>query len=366
MIEEELKYKANKTRFKRASLSLSGGVDSGLTLAMLRSVLPSVKLECISVGFGVKDEEVERAGELARIYDCDFHNIILDDILGDLPRLIRIVKEPRWNLYHYYAFAAGRKKSRVFFTGDGGDELFGGYTFRYKKFLSQLPSIDNDNNIGWQEKAKLYLSCHERDWVPDQNKMFGSAVKFSWKEIYRLFRTYFDNNGLHPLDQVFLADFNGKLLYDWLPANKAFEKSLDIKIESVFLTDRMIKFATHVPWQAKYDPDGAVGKIPLRSILSKQKGFGKLEPIKKGFSVDMAWLWKRNAREIVGAYVNSDSEVVKENIIEAEWVKKTWKRLSSRDSELDPRYVNKMLIILALEVWYRLFVSHTMTARHKL
>jgi asparagine synthase (glutamine-hydrolysing) len=359
IIREDLIRKENQLKFKRLALSLSGGVDSGLTIAMLRSILPSIKLECISVGFGDKDDEVNIASEIARIYNCNFQQIILEDVLTDLP--ISIVKEPRWNLYHYFALEVGRKQAKIFYTGDGGDELFGGYTFRYHKFLSQLPTI---NMADWQERVKLYLSCHERDWVPDQDKIFSPKVKFSWQKIYGLLRPYFEN-GLHPLNQVFLADFNGKLLYDWLPANKAFEKSLDMKIESMFLTSKMIKFATHVPWEMKYDPDKALGKIPLRRILSRQKGFQTLDPIKKGFSVDIVSLWKKNAREIVGRYVNSNSEVVKENIIEAEWIVKTWKRLSEAQ-ELDPRYINRMLGMLALEVWYRLFISNTMTRNQKL
>lgn len=367
LIERELRRKAEQLKFHRASLSLSAGVDSGLTLSMVRSVLPSVKLDCISVGFDDEDDEVERAEELASIYNCDFQKIILDDIFSELPKLINIVKEPRWNLYHYYAFERGGKNSHVFLAGDGGDELFGGYTFRYAKFLSGLAAVGSDNNnTTWQEKAKLYLSCHDRDWVPDQDKVFGSAIKFSWSEIYRLFEQYFDNN-LHPLDQVFLADFNGKLLYDWLPTNKAFENALGLHIESIFLNADMIKFATHIPWQAKYDPDKALGKLPLRRILSKQKGFERLAPIKKGFSVDLLSLWKRSARELVRKYVNADSEIVKAKIIDLGWIDKAWNTLATEyPAESKIRYINKMVGILALEIWYRLFVSHTMTEKNKL
>ena len=58
--------------------------------------------------------------------------------------------------------------SNNFFSGDGGDELFGGYTFRYKKFLE----LTNENSTT-EEKIVSYLNCHERDWVPDQELIFG-------------------------------------------------------------------------------------------------------------------------------------------------------------------------------------------------
>lgn len=360
IIESDLLARHKKLGFSRASLSLSAGVDSGMTLVMLRKFLPDVKLDCVSVGFGDPDDEIERAKEIARTYDCDFHMLILDDVLRDLPKLIGIVKEPRWNLYHYYALEEGGRYSKVFYAGDGGDELFGGYTFRYSKFLSLVKG--QGSNGSWRDKAEHYLACHERDWVPDQENLFGKRAGFSWNDIYRLLRPYFDND-LSLLDQVFLADFNGKLLHDWLPTNKAFEKALDAKIESIFLTEQMVRFATHVPWQAKYDPASAIGKIPLRAILARQEGFKDIKPIKKGFSLDLASMWARGTGRLVLDYVNSDSEVVKAGLISASWVEKSAAKLREAP---DPRYINKMLSILALEVWYRLFASHTMNAGQKL
>ena len=358
IIKQEILKMADKKRPKCVSLSLSGGIDSALTVAMLRSTLPSLRLECISVGFGDKDDEVEQAREIARMYECNFNEMKLSNILSDLPHLISAVKEPRWNLYHYYALEKGRAFSDIFYSGDGGDELFGGYTFRYSKFLLLL----GGKRQGWKRKVRAYLDCHERDWVPDQAKMFGPKVRFSWDRIYGLLRPHFDNN-LEPLEQVFLADFNGKLLYDWMPANRAFEKLLGIEIRSIFLTRAITKFATHVPWQRKYDPTTGIGKLPLRSILAAGKG-PKIEPVKKGFAINLVSLWNRNGREIVARYANADSEVVHAGLVSPAWISRTVSRM--RNEGPDPRYVNKMLGILALEVWYRLFVSKTMKGRQKL
>ena len=54
-------------------------------------------------------------------------------------------------------------------------------------------------------------------------KLFDSKAKFSWDEIYSKIIPYFDNS-LSSLDQVFLADINGKLLYNWIPLNTSFHK----------------------------------------------------------------------------------------------------------------------------------------------
>lgn len=361
LIHDELISVHKRVKFRRAALSLSAGVDSRLTLAMLRQFLPDVKVACVSAGFGSADDEVDEAREFARIYDCDFHELMLDNVLTDLPMLINLVREPRWNLYHYYTFEYGRRESNIFYTGDGGDELFGGYTFRYDKFMSLYRK-----SADWRDKAKLYLSCHERDWVPDQEKMFGKHIVFSWEKIYGLVRPYFQND-LDPLDQVFLADFNGKLLFDWLPTNAAFAKELGIDIQSLFLNDRMIEFAFHLPWERKYDPARQLGKLPLRSILNKQKGVDNTKGnVKKGFSIALDFMWDKNAREITTKYLGAHSDIVKEGLIEKDWLMHAINSLRKGSAELNSRYVNKLLSLLAFEVWFRLFISGTMRSNEKL
>ena len=361
IVKEDLLQKQKKLHFKTVTTSLSGGVDSGFTLAMLHSILPDIKIHCVSVGFGDDDDEVTTAEEVARVYNCNFESIIIENILDDLPKLIDIVKEPRWNLYHYYTLENCKKNSDVFYTGDGGDEVFAGYVFRYSKFLSNFKP-----SFGWKQKAELYLSCHERDWVPNQSEIFGGKLNFSWDQIYSIFKNYFEND-LSPLDQVFLSDFNGKLLYDWLPGNKAFGEFLSLNIESLFLNQKMIEFATHIPWYQKYDDKTMTGKLPIRSILVKHKGFDQLKPVKKGFSLDLISLWNRNARDIVNTYVNKESEIVKEGLVRNEWIDSIKMKLNESKIDFDSsRYISKMFSILALEIWYKLFFSKSIKNTDKL
>jgi asparagine synthase (glutamine-hydrolysing) len=157
-------------------------------LTLIRDEYPKLDIKCISVSFD-ESGEGSSAKKIAESKNTDFYNVTVDNPLKDLPFLISIIKEPRWNLYQYYFIEKSKMYSNVLFTGDGGDELFGGYTFRYSKFLKLLKEGDD-----WKQRVRHYLDCHERDWVPDQEKIFGENIRFDWSSIYSLLKAYFDNS----------------------------------------------------------------------------------------------------------------------------------------------------------------------------
>jgi asparagine synthase (glutamine-hydrolysing) len=358
IIKEDLIEKQEKYNFKEISMSLSGGIDSGLSLALIRDTFPDVKINCIGVGFGDIDDETHRAKELAQIYDCNFIEIIKEDLLSDLPKLINLTKEPKWNLYNYYTFEKGKEFSDVFFTGDGGDEIFGGYTFRLQKILDTTY-----DGMTWKDKVKLYLNCHERDWVPDQEELFSKEMNFSWDLIYEKFKRYFDND-LSIIDQVFLADFNGKLIHDWIPSNKKFEKDLNLSINSIFLNPKLIEFATHIPWKQKYDSKTNFGKIPLRNIIQNYRGFKDEKLVKKGFGSNLFNLWD-NSKELIFNYVNKDAEIIKNKIINKKWLDRTFKKIQESET-VDLRYASKIISLFSFEIWYKLFVTKSLKVNQKI
>jgi asparagine synthase (glutamine-hydrolysing) len=365
IVERDLNSKLSQKNVSRISIALSGGVDSGFTLLLIRKLFPDLKIDSICVGFGDEDDETSQAKEIALDYNCDFHELYIDNVLVDLPNLISIVGTPKWNLYQFYSFNEAKKYSSVFFSGDGGDETFGGYVFRYKKFLNE---INTQKKVTWLDKSKIYLSCHERDWVPDQERMFGKRLNFSWLKIYDNFKTFFDN-GCHPMDQLFLADFNGKLLHDWIPTNHKFGKYLGLDINSLFLNPELIFFSAKLPWTAKYDSEKETGKLPLLSIMNAINGYKKFQGIKKGFSLNLMNMWKNYGKDIVLSHLNRDSDIVKDGLINILWINKALSLLSdasTASTSVKIRYISKMLSLLSLEIWYRIFVTSRLNANDKL
>lgn len=331
----------------KVAVALSSGVDSTLVLSLLKKTRPDVKINAISIKFAESIDESKHAAKIAEKFGIDHSIVYVENYLKELPSAISIIKQPFWDLHWYHVVKKAKTLSKYLISGDGGDELFGGYTFRYEKFLSLTKR--NSSPI---EKTKAYLKCHERDWVPDQENIFAKGLHFSWNEIYSGILPYFDNP-LTSLSQVFLADFNGKLLYNWIPLNTKIHDHFGVKPVTPILSEETINYATHLPIELKYDPKNNIGKIVLREILRKYSLEKLLIKKKQGFSVDTINLWKSHGYDLCEYYLSNA------RIIEKKWINKSWIHKHFQRN-LDARYVNKFLGLLALEIWYRIFVTKEM------
>jgi len=345
-----IQQKLEKFQDEKVSIALSGGVDSTLVLSLLRKIKPEININAISVRFADSIDETSAAAKIAEKFDVEHHIVNLENYLSELPKAISMIKMPFWDLHWYYVVKKSQTLSKVLISGDGGDELFGGYTFRYKKFLSL--TSENSSPL---EKVNAYLQCHERDRVPDQDKIFNQKSNFSWESIHNILLPYFDNQ-LSRLEQVFLADYNGKLLYNFNPVNSNIIQNFDMKLLTPILNDELISISSHIEKSQKYDESNNLGKLPLRTILKQNKYHSLVGQQKLGFNVNTLNLWKSIGQSLCQEYL-IDSEVVKDG-----WINKDWISKYMHKDDLDVRYVNKFLGLLAFEIWYRLFVTKDMNA----
>ena len=350
LICDSIKKKLENFNEKKISIALSGGVDSTLVLSLIRKINPDIDIHAFSIKFANSVDETTDAANIADTFNAEHHILELENYLSELPRAISMIKMPFWDLHWYYVVKSAQSVSKILISGDGGDELFGGYTFRYKKFLS----LTSENSTP-MEKVLAYLECHERDRVSDQEKIFNTKSKFSWKSIYKLILPYFDNT-LSRLEQVFLADYNGKLLYNFNPINSQIIEEFDMSLFTPLLTDELISSAPHMKQSSKYDEINDIGKLPLRNILKKNGHDMLVGKQKLGFNVNTINLWKHYGHNLCKEFL-SDSRVVKDGWINNDWIQK---HIDS--SELNVKYVNKFFGILAFEIWYRLFVTKEMNS----
>jgi len=347
-MQEYVQEKIEQQNIKKIAIALSGGIDSTLVLSLLRKKFSHIDVETISIKFAESFDESQKASEISEFFDVKHSTILLDNYLKELPQAIHAVGLPFWDLHWYYVVKKARTITKHLASGDGGDELFGGYTFRYSKFLSLTTKFSTP-----LDKVKAYLACHERDSVPDQESVFGPKAEFSWNAIYGFLLPHFDNK-LDSLDQVFLADYNGKLLYNFSIVNTKIHQYFDINNIAPILSKRLIDYSTKLPSNQKYDSKNNLGKTPLRQLLKKFGTDHFISAEKYGFSVNTINLWRSSGKNACKYYL-SDSRAVKEGLLNSSWINKYLVQ-----NDLDVRYVNKLLGLLAVEIWYRLFITKEM------
>ena len=101
-------------------------------------------------------------------------------------------------------------------------------------------------------------------------------------------------------------------------------------------------------------------KLILRKIL-QQKNLKTFEG-KRGFSPDLFDFWKNFGNEIIQNYL-LDAKVAERGFINRDWILNAINRV---DQHNDIRYINKLLSVLSLEIWYRLFISGEIKPHDKL
>jgi len=352
-IREKISHEIG-TNAGKIGISLSSGIDSTLILALLREEYPSNEIESVSVKFRESTDETDASKRISEKFQTNHHVLEIDNFLEELPKAISIVKQPFWDLHWYYLVKKMKNFTNVFLSGDGGDELFGGYTFRYKKFF-ELTSKNSTTN----EKIIAYLNCHERDWVPDQESIFDKENQFSWNDIYKILEPYFDNT-LPRLTQVFLADYNGKLIHNMQPLYKSIHDYFSIRNITPIQNEELIQFSCLLRNDQKYDFKSNQGKIILVNLLEKYNLKYLTSLQKQGFSVNTANLWNSYGKKIFLHYFDK-SRLIEDKIINSDWIEKYISK-----NNLDTRYINKFLGILALEIWYRLLITKEMNENEKL
>ena len=126
---------------------LSGGIDSSLITSKLQEVSIK-KVKTFTIGNENKEyDESKYARQVANYLNTDHEELILSDkiILDKIPNILSLLNEPLGDssfIPTYFVSKLAKEKVKVVLTGDGGDEIFGGYN-RYTKLkmMSNLYKI---------------------------------------------------------------------------------------------------------------------------------------------------------------------------------------------------------------------------------
>jgi len=139
---------------------LSGGMDSGTITAISSKELS--KLMTFTIGFDMRSasgieigyDERERAKYMSHLFNTEHYEMVLKagDMERALPKLVWSLEEPRvgQSYPNFYAAQLAGKLGKVVLSGAGGDEMFGGYPWRYYQ------TIVNDDFEHYIDKYYAY------------------------------------------------------------------------------------------------------------------------------------------------------------------------------------------------------------------
>ena len=135
-------------------LLLSGGIDSGLLLALMNLNGHSWPTYSVGYGAGYADDELEDAAETARTLGSKHTSVRITRSVFEetLPKIVRALEEPIATssiVPMYFVCERARHDVKVALIGQGPDELFGGYRrhlgVRYGGLFAGLPAWMRDS-----------------------------------------------------------------------------------------------------------------------------------------------------------------------------------------------------------------------------
>ncbi len=304
---------------------LSGGVDSA-TITALASRQLGTPVKTFSVGFAEEDySELAVARETADRYQTQHHEIIVRDRdVSVLPDIVWHLDEPFADpsaLPTYYVCREAAKHVKVCLSGDGADEILGGYT-RYRdamayKWVDWIPAAIRrmvcDPASALMPRFMWGKGLIERIGATGARRYLDLAGVFSAKECAGLLpqRAEAPSGGISRSLDRFWANADGDLLTTlqtvdqktYLPDDilvkvdrMAMQNSLEVR--PPFLDHKVVEFANACPPNLKVN--NGVGKVILKAAMRDRLPEAVINRRKMGFGIPIKD-WFRGGMEHAAA-----------------------------------------------------------------
>jgi asparagine synthase (glutamine-hydrolysing) len=356
---------------------LSGGVDSA-TLAALAAQESAEPLRTFSIGFEERTfDELDDARLVARRYATDHHELVLrPDAAMLLPSLADAFDEPFADssalpTYLVSELAAGHVK--VALSGEGGDELFGGY-YTYaadvladrfaplarltRPLVERLPTSTSRASIDYRAKRFVraaHLPPLERHhgwkeiFSPDvRAELTGRTHPFDPVDLYR--SRYRETESADQLARLQDVDFGVYLADDLLVKTDRASMAHSLEARVPFLDPIVTTFAFALPTRHKVR--GLSKKILLRRAVAPLLPRQIVDGRKRGFSIPAA-AWLRGELEPFARDTLSAETVKRQGFFRPEAVGAIIDRHVRGEEDLS----RQLWCLLAFTLWYERHVE---------
>lgn len=362
-------------------IMLSGGMDSGSILAMASE--ERKRLSTFTIGFhmdsveGFEANYDERAAAelMANYFKTAHYEQIINsgDMNWVMPKIIYHLEDLRVGMCYanYYVANLASKFVDIVLNGSGGDELFGGYGWRYFRIF---------DSTGRENFIKKYYEFWQR-LVNDTEKR-SLFTKNTWdkvehKDTFEIFRRVltFNEDLKYNKPEDHIANAMYFEIKTFLPALFIVENKLTaahgLEERVCFMDNDLVNFAQKIPIRYKikdiekivklnenevnkfkqyndYDRGKNVLKKAMKEIIPHEI----IEREKQGFSSpDQSWYRKENAKYIKDTLLNKNAAY--RDIINQKYVEKILK-------EHDQGVNYRLLIwsLLSFEWWCRIYLNN--------
>jgi asparagine synthase (glutamine-hydrolysing) len=338
---------------------LSGGIDSPLvTASMARAMNKPVLTN--SIGFDEKEfDELPLARVVAEQLNTDHREVVVR------PQATAVLEKIAWHFDEpfadssaiptWYVCQMARQNVTVALSGDGGDETFGGYAFRYhphvieSRIRSTLPVFFRSTLFGMLGRlypasarmpkcfrAKTYfenLAVSDSEafyqdliWLRDDHRrriysadFFSSLNGFTPFELVRPF--YIDCDGVSSLDRSQFTDIQFYMTEDVLAKVDRISMAHSLEVRSPFLDYRIIEFAAQLPDALRMN--GTKGKVLLRNAVARRLPVHIASQPKRGFAIPAARWLRNEIKPIIEHVVHSRSSIIT-NWFNREGIERMW------------------------------------------
>jgi len=345
---------------------LSGGLDSSIMVAMI-SKISDEPVKTFTTGFGHKLDEFDEARIVADYYNTDHKEIKLsyDDLTNSLPSILWHMEFPfgRPSILSNFLVAKEVKKYvTVAYTGEGSDELFGGYNryLNYSKNNSAL-SIDEINNL----PSGFFTNTIEK------NQIFSSKVLSSFPETVKpnnIFNELIKSNkNFDLLNQVLLFELKTEIpgAQTWRIDRTGSAHALELR--EPFLDYHLIEYCSSIPAHYKIrHNDGINKKYILQKLARKylpdkianRKKFPWGIPYYDYFSHDFLPIAKNVIEKsflLKRPFLNFNSSHFQD--LFSKVVNIDDRNISNKDIEINDKVLRQIMFLFNLELWYQLFIE---------
>ncbi len=361
---------------------LSGGIDSSIISLQLKNI-DNHKMTAHNLSFKEKSfDEYEDAKFVAKHLDIDLKKYsvpVSDNLVEDFPKIIEAMDQPMSDtsfIATYYLSKYSSKSSKMVLSGDGADEIFGGYTtyqadflkrylpkkifkyFVYFKFLLKFLKNSSNEKIGLKYRLNKFLNSLQH------NDLFAHVL---WREIFTLeekkdlinknlvnnmnydFFDYFKKendlvSNLKYLDRFMFIDIK-----TWLPNNVLYKIDRSTMYNSQearvpFLDSKIVEYASSFPVNFKLNLFNK--KKILKETVKEKLPESFFKKKKSGFNSPIGiWLIENEKVKQMALKLLYTKNMLK--IFNKDKINKIWK--SHQNKEFDESF--KIFNLICLSQW---------------